>query len=445
MVHDTIAAIATPLVPSAIGIIRVSGPDAPRIMSLMFQCDSSQITPRQMITKTAFKSDGKPLDDCCFVFYKGPASYTGEDALEVFCHGSLFILNECLQWIISLPNCRLAKHGEFTQRAFVNGKMNLSKAESVLDIIESNSDVSHDIALSQYEGHVFKTISRIRDHCMTLLQQIEASLEFPDDVGPINDAAVASDCLSLMSDVASIIQASDYGAYVKKGITYLIVGEPNVGKSSLLNVLSGESRSIVSEIAGTTRDYIDISIQYKGVLITLIDTAGIRDTTNAIEQLGIDSIKALSTSCDGVLVMDDCQTPGQPPLPDFINADKPTIFVKNKHDLMPKHMTLSENTIPVSCKTGLGIQALKDTLVTTFIRPEDYQPKQMLCNMRQIGALRAASFHIDQANHALANGATLDVISIELRDAVNRLSDILGDHVTEELLDGIFAKFCIGK
>lgn len=439
----TIAAIATPLIPSAIGIIRVSGPDTINVANTLFKTNILPENYRKMITSQAYSKNDTILDECCYTFYKGPHSYTGEDVLEIFCHGSIYIVKELLKIITAMPDCVLAKNGEFTQRAFINGKIPLSKAESILDIIESNSEATHSIALNQYTGHVYESISNCREQLLTLLQKVEASLEFPDDVGGIQRETVLKDCSDIIMDLTPIIKASDYGALVKKGLKYLIIGEPNVGKSSLLNKLSGESRSIVSETAGTTRDYIDICIEYNGILITLIDTAGIRETNSDIEKVGINKIKELSASTDGYILVTDCNKDQPFEWPDFLDQSKPIVNVQNKIDQL-KH---SKHTgqLGISCKTGKGLTELKETLISTFIDPSQYEPKQMLCNLRQITALNDAFSYIKEAKKHIETHATLDIVCIDLRDAIESLSDIMGDTFTEELLDGIFSKFCIGK
>lgn len=394
----TIAAIATPLIPSAIGILRVSGPDAKNVTNRLFKTKIKPNNYRKMITATITQDDGKILDQCCYAFYKGPHSYTGEDVLEIFCHGSTYIVRELLQIITAMPDCMLAKNGEFTQRAFINGKIPLSKAEAILDIIESTSEGSHKIAMNQFTGHVHESISNCRDHAITLLQKIEASLEFPDDVEEIKNQVVSNDCSEIIKILTPIIKASDYGAIIKKGLKYLIVGEPNVGKSSLLNKLSGESRSIVSETEGTTRDYIDISIEYNGIIITLIDTAGIRETSSNVEKIGIEKIKELSVSADGYILVTDGTSSKPFNWPDFLDQTKPIIEVKNKIDL--KSSKTGEQ-LGISCKTGAGLTELKEMLVNTFVDQSQYEPHHMLCNIRQITALNNAYHYIKKHRNTL--------------------------------------------
>lgn len=442
---DTIVAIATPMVPSAIGIVRVSGPGVASIIDNVFRDDASTLMPRQMRTRSAYLPNGKMLDDCCYVYYKGPHSFTGEDVLEIFCHGSTYILSMLVRLIAAQSQCRLSKNGEFTKRAFLNGKLSLSKAESILDIIESDSEASHAIAMNQFKGKVYDTISHLRDALMTMLQAIEASLEFPDDVGGIQSETLIADCDSVLRTLQPIITASDYGRLIKKGVTYLIIGDPNVGKSSLLNALSGESRSIVSDVAGTTRDYIDISVEYDGVLMTLIDTAGIRSTDNDLERLGIEKIKALSDRCDGYIILNDATASSVFTMPDFLDPHKPMVHVVNKVDLTQHSSGFEYDGIPVSCHTGEGLTQLKQALVAALIDASVMESDQILCNLRQISSLNAAFNYITLVKTHLEAQTTLDIVSIDLRDAIGQLSDIVGSDVTEELLDGIFSKFCIGK
>jgi tRNA modification GTPase len=458
MIEDTIVAIATPLVPSAIGIIRVSGPQSKKIVETLFKVRST--VHRRMTTKTAYDVNNSVLDDCCFTFYNGPESYTGEDMIEIFCHGSTYIMNEMMQLIASLDDCRVAKNGEFTKRAFLNGKIPLSKAESILDIIESTSKDSHCIALAQYKGHVYQLITTCRKDIMVILEHIEASLEFPDDVGNVNFDEINGPLTQILNELHRIIEVSDYGLVLKKGLRYLIVGAPNVGKSSIMNMLCGEDRSIVNASEGTTRDYIDVCIQYNGMPITLIDTAGIRNTEDAIEKIGIEKIKELSNDVDGYIFVEDNSGPFFPP--PFIIENKPIIRVINKVDLFKKsselppkldavqsnlnHISLSASPkVFTSCLTGEGFTDLKEKMTSLFIEPSKYAPERMLCNLRQISALKTAYAFAKKAQTNLENSTTLDIVSIDLRASIEALSDIMGDHFTESLLDGIFSKFCIGK
>ena len=445
MIQDTIAAIATPPVAAAIGIVRVSGDQVRTVIQTVFPSLKSFPTPRVMnVASLIDPLSEEIIDECCFAFFEGPRSYTGYDMLEIYCHGSPYICQKVVQIIVAMSGCRLAKNGEFTQQAFVNGKVSLTKAESILDVIESNSQKSHEIALNQYKGAVYNAITSTRDLLMTILQQVEASLEFPDDVGGVDLSSVHTIFQQLLTSLSQISSNSDYGQKVKEGVRYLILGQPNVGKSSLMNCISGENRSIVSNIAGTTRDYIDISIEYKGVLITIIDTAGIRSTDNEIESLGIDKIKELSSQVDGYILVEDVNQTESFELPSFIQSNKPMIRVINKIDTASSSNQNSKY-IYTSCKTLDGINHLKQSLVDQFIQLDKFESDMILCNVRQIASLKEAHQCVNRAYSHLQNGATLDVVSIEIRDAIHQLSNILGDDFTEELLDGIFSKFCIGK
>jgi tRNA modification GTPase len=443
---DTIAAIASPLMPAAIGIVRVSGEQSASILRTLLKKEATYtITPRMMLTHAVYNiQTGDLLDDCCVVFYEGPNSYTGEDMLEVFCHGSVYIMKQLLLTITEAPTVRLAKNGEFTQRAFLNGKISLSKAESVLDIIESNSDMSHTIALNQYKGKVYTTLQAIRDTLMDTLQRIEATLEFPDDVGALDVSTIQPALTRCTDTLTTMITQSDYGTYIKAGIRYLILGDPNVGKSSILNALSGESRSIVSDISGTTRDYIDITIEYNGILMTFIDTAGIRDTDNTIEAIGIEKIKEISNTVDGYVHVTELVQPSGP-LPDFIDPNKPVIHVVNKVDQVESPYPKDSETHYISCNTGEGFDTLKETLLTTFINQKQMDAHHVLCNLRQISSLKKAYHYIGNAQNHLNTHQTLDIIAIDLHDSIQELNNIIGENYTEELLDGIFSKFCIGK
>ena len=262
-----------------------------------------------------------------------------------------------IQEITMINECRLAKNGEFTQRAFMNGKIPLSKAESIIDIIESDTAAAHKIALNQYQGHVYKTISQLRQQLMNCLERVEASLEFPDEVGNIKDTTVLDEINKINNAISPIIKASDYGLTIKHGLKFLIIGEPNVGKSSLLNALSGEERSIVTSTPGTTRDYIDVSLEYKGIQIQLIDTAGIRKTSNDIEKQGIEKINDLVLKTDGVIHLRDIQSKHDH-LPFNIPKNIPILTVFNKIDTVNK-IEKETTDLYISCKTMTGLTKSK--------------------------------------------------------------------------------------
>lgn len=439
--HDTIAAIATPPMASAIGIIRVSGPSTKNLTQRLFRC--TDVYPRRMIVSHCRHiTTDDILDDCCYVFYEEHASYTGEASLEIFAHGSQHVLSTILDTIIQQPNCRLATNGEFTKRAFLNGRISLTKAESIANIIESTNDQNHQIALHQYNGRVYQTITSIKQRLLEQLQHVEAHMEFPDDVGISNN--LRTNLTTIKHTLERIISQSDYGSMIKQGLRYLIIGAPNTGKSSLLNILSGEERSIVSTIPGTTRDYIEKSIQYNGIEIALIDTAGLRETTNEIETCGIKKIAPLVHHCTGIIALYDGSIPicKQQKPPKF-TQQKPIIHVINKTDILVKENNLS-SYLKISCATHDGIPNLKQTLIDTVIK-EPLDHTQMLCNIRQISCLKSAYTTLDNVITLLNDDWTHDIIALDLKDIIMSLGELNGETFTDTLLDGIFSQFCIGK
>ena len=452
MKNDTIIALATAPLPSAIGIIRISGPKTLELIEATFNVSKSEIKPRYNEYRSFHHPETDALiDDCCFTYFKDQASYTGESSCEIYCHGSMYIIKTIIDILTSFPDCRLAKHGEFTERAFINGKINLTKAESIIDLIESKDEQSHQIALSQYQGSIYKKIIQYRTILMEILQEIEASLEFPDEVGSINSNSISKRITDILSAMQTIIATSDYGQSIKHGLSFLIIGEPNVGKSSLLNCLSGNERSIVSNEAGTTRDYIDITIEYNGIQITFIDTAGLRSTQHSIEAIGINKIEDAAKSTHGTILLLDGSKPiptnAQKIIPSFIDPDKPIIETINKMDILndANSNRVNQSTVQkISSKENTGIHQLKQACIDQVI-DKTIEPDEMLSNIRQISCLKSAFKILQTIETNINDNWSLDIISIDLRNAINNLSELIGDDFTEELLDGIFSRFCIGK
>lgn len=451
---DTIAAIATPLGIGGIGVIRVSGPDA---LTLSHQFTPSSTHPRILPNMMIYTSIIHPLshallDDGCVVFFKAPKSYTGEPVVEFHLHGSIHILRKVLGALIE-QGARPADPGEFTQRAFINGKMDLTKAESVIDVIHASSDKAHAVALNHLKGHLFDRIQAIRHTLMRILEQVEGSLDFPDEVDPIDRPEVKAILLQLTEQIQHILSLKDFGRWISNGIKCVIVGRPNAGKSSLMNCLAGEDRAIVSAIPGTTRDFIEVRVELGGILFEFIDTAGIRDTHNVVELIGVKRVKKLIQSADVILwVLDQTQvlTPDDHSIFSQLKRKKNKIIVLNKADKKRRLSldALSSTPLPylsISAKSKQGISELKTTLYDQFVGQLDGLDMDLICNVRQQHCLATTLTHLTTLIQGMDTAPVDDLFSFDLKQAILTLGEVTGDTFNEEVLDGIFSRFCVGK
>jgi len=431
---DTICAIAT-AAGGAIGIIRLSGSDSFPIICRVCPRISAATAPRTAVfTSIVDKED--VLDEGVVTLYKAPNSYTGEDCAEISCHGSHYILNKVLELLIS-QGARLANPGEFTQRAFLNGKMDLSQAEAVADLIAANSATSHRIALSQLRGHFSSALSQLRDQLLHLTSLLELELDFSDHEEL--EFANREDLLALAQTIDQrVCQLADTfkaGNALKNGIPVAIIGAPNVGKSTLLNALLGEDRAIVSDIQGTTRDAIEDTIQLSGITFRFIDTAGIRHTDDHVERLGIDRSLAAAERATIVLMMTQPGVP-YPEIP--LRDDQTVIRIENK-------------TESFQAKYGVGIDELRAQLVAAA--PKSSSSDVIVTSARHYEALLRAHESISRVIEGLTPSSSptaypvpIDLIAEDLRLTLSALADITGGAITpQETLNNIFSHFCIGK
>ena len=451
---DTIAAIATPPGIGGVGIIRVSGPDVLSIMRQLFPARKAW-QPRYVYYDRVVEPDtGVVLDEGCVVYFEAPQSYTGEDVLELQLHASPQVMQSVLSVLLAL-DVRLADPGEFTKRAVVNGKMDLTQAESVIELIHSKSMYAQRVSLAHLRGSLFKRISLLRAGLMRYMEQIEGSIDFPDEVDAVDRIGMIASIEKSVSDLSHLLRAQDFGKWIQGGVQCVIVGRPNVGKSSLLNALLGESRSIVTSIPGTTRDFIDAQVLLGGVTFSFVDTAGVRsETTDVIELLGMRRIRALIRSSDVVLWVVDGSVPLQPDdyrILEQIKRKTRLYVIVNKSDKRQRvdlsGLEFKKNTrmIAMSTKKQHGLGELKEALRHDFVERLERLDVSLMCNVRQVAALRLVR---DQLKHLLAQyalGAVDDALSIDLKGAILKLGEVTGDDVTEEVLDGIFSRFCVGK
>ncbi|MGI6119620.1 MAG: tRNA uridine-5-carboxymethylaminomethyl(34) synthesis GTPase MnmE [Desulfosporosinus sp.] len=452
--HDTIVAMATAMGESSIHILRLSGSEAETIIEKCFEPKNRQRwTRRENFTLNlgVFKDESRVLDEVLVSRMLAPTSYTGEDVYEINCHGGIFVAQRILQTCIR-NGARLAEPGEFSKRAFLNGKMDLIQAEAVIDLISSRTDTGANLALSQLSGGLSERIINLRKKILEILAFIEAGINFPeDDVETLDRETLKIKVNQALEGTAKLLAGSKTGKILRDGLLTVIVGRPNVGKSSLLNALLHEERAIVTDIPGTTRDEIRESVSIGGILLKLVDTAGITESQDPVERLGIERTWKSLHSAELILLVVQANLPLTKAEYYILNkyAEKAIIIV-NKIDLCKNekfnNMYQNWQWIPFSVLEHRGFEELEDK-----IRQRVYQGKtvlasdQLLSNIRQISALERCDTALKQALENLILGMPWDILSIDVREALNNISEITGHNVQESLLEDIFSRFCIGK
>jgi tRNA modification GTPase len=466
--EDTIAAIATPPGPGGIGIIRISGPLSLRIFKKLF-------LPHQKIKPQDYEShrmhygwiidpdSGLPVDEVLAVFMRAPNTYTREDVVEIQCHGSYLVLQEILN-IITASGARLAEPGEFTKRAFLNGRLDLTQAEAVVELIEARTNEARSMAVGQLQGRLFEMVSSIQEKLVAMRAIIEVAIDFPEDETDILDHAVLKQQLNdeVEEPLAELIARADEGKIFREGISAVILGRPNVGKSSLLNTLLEEDRALVTPVPGTTRDTIEEFVNIKGMPVQIVDTAGIRHTSETVEEMGIQRARAKLADADLVLFMLDATEPlteeDQALYNDVKknNEKQKVLLVLNKIDIAsdasPEQYSKvlgNETLVSVSAKEYTGIPELKDTvfsLITGSRKGPGWDPgAAVVPNVRHKDALKKGLEACRRVEKGLEEKITPDLLAIDLQSALGYLGDIVGETTTEDILDLIFERFCIGK
>ena len=447
--NDTIVAIATPSGQGGVGIVRCSGPLSRSIGEHITQL---KLLPRYAHYAPFQDDQGIVLDQGITLFFENPHSFTGEDVLELQAHGGPVVLDLLLQTAVSL-GARIARPGEFSERAFLNDKMDLAQAEAIADLISASSEQAARSAVRTLQGAFSRTIDQLTQSCIELRVYVEAAIDFPDEeIDFLSDGHVSAALAELQDQLAQTLQTAQQGVLLRDGMTLVIAGRPNAGKSSLLNALSGQETAIVTEYAGTTRDTLQATIQLDGLPLQIIDTAGLRETTDPVEQLGIE--RALKAIAEADLLLWVIDATGQQELHaeiDFLAhkvpaaLNLPQLFVRNKCDLTQEPPGFStSNTIVVSAQSGAGLTELRAHLKKT-VGFSDTQEGQITARRRHLDALRRAQHHLNTATEQLQHHAAGELVAEDLRACQQALSEITGAFSSDDLLGAIFSSFCIGK
>lgn len=443
--NETICALATAS-GGALGIIRISGTQALEILSCIFTKDLRNAQPNtihygHIVEYDAVLQHQNIIDEVLVSVFRAPHSYTGEDSAEISCHGSRYILNKVLELLVS-HGCRMAKPGEFTMRAYLNGKMDLSQAEAVADLIASSNRATHRMAMSQLRGGVSTELGLLREQLLKLTSLIELELDFSDheDLEFANRTELLELTQTIDTHISQLAQSFQLGNALKNGIPVAIIGAPNVGKSTLLNAMLGEERAIVSDTEGTTRDAIEDTIQLGDVTFRFIDTAGIRHTDDIIENLGIERSIAAAQRARIILLMTEPGVP-YPVVP--VRDDQTVIRIENKSDLDIAHSD-AEATIAISAKYGTGLEKLCQRLIDAI--PQTSNDDIVITNIRHYEALQRAHTHLQRVLNGLQQQLSGDLLSEDLRQVLDTLAEITGTQITpQETLNNIFKHFCVGK
>ncbi len=452
---DTIAAIATPPGVAAIGVLRVSGEKSFEIINKLFPSKNLAEQPANTLHVGYIKDGDEILDEVVISIFKNPSSYTGEDVVEISCHGSPYVQQKVLNSIIG-KGARLAKPGEFTQRAFLNGKLDLTEAEAVADLIESNTSASQNAALKNMRGGFSKILKDLRERLIQFSALIELELDFSEEDVVFADRQKFNDLLNeLESTVHNLLQSFQLGNVIKNGVSVAIVGSPNAGKSTLLNTLLNDNRAIVSEIAGTTRDTIEEVININGILFRLIDTAGIREhSRDIIENMGVIKSKEKIKQADIVLYLYDINDVTQEQLfnilSDIKKQNENVIPVANKIDDSSEKFLLQQkessvNSIFISAKIKTGIEELREKLFTIAAGDKLLTENIIVTNARHYSALHEVMTSLKEVRKGIDDKISSDFLSLDIRRCLHYLGEITGEVTNEDMLDYIFSKFCIGK
>ena len=469
---DTIAAIATGSSPTAIGVVRVSGADCFSVCRRVFRSSRSfeALEPRKMVLGKILDAGGQVIDRVLAVRFPGPNSYTGEDSAEFHCHGSPIVLRELLAALFAAGAAggtpvRQAGPGEFTKRAFLNGRMDLTQAEAVIDLIDAETAAAARNAAAQLDGGLRRRLEPVQEALLEITSRFYAVVDYPDeDIEDVKPEEVFAALRSTEENLSGLLATCRRGRVLKKGVRTAIVGLPNAGKSSLLNALAGYERAIVTDVPGTTRDTVEESVLCGGVLLRLIDTAGLRETEDKVEKLGVERSRQAMETADLILLVEDGAAE-----PDIVDEDiademdlqeavlrtgKPWIYIASKRDLSGMHWTsvssLDGRVKPAACVslsavTGEGMEELEQAVAALFPPGTPEEAGGLLTDRRQEEAVSRALAAVRRAREALENGLTPDAVLTDAEEALNAIGELTGRTAKEEIVSRIFSRFCVGK
>ena len=447
--EDTIVAISTSQGIGAISIIRLSGKESIEIVNKIVKNKNLNKLNSHTINYNHVVNNDEIIDEVLISIMKAPRSFTTEDVVEINCHGGIATTNKILELLL-LNGCSLAEPGEFTKRAFLNGRIDLLEAESVMDIINSKTENSLKLAINQLNGSTSNLIRNLRQDLLEILANIAVNIDYPEyeDIEEVTNQKLEKEIIKIKQKVNQILNDSKNSKIIKEGIDVAIIGKPNVGKSSLLNKLLDEDKAIVTDIAGTTRDIVEGKINLNGFILNIIDTAGIRKTTDKVEQIGVDKSKNLIDRADLILFLLDNNTLLNNEEKELLETiqNKKHIIIVNKTDLETKIDLKDENYIRMSTINNIGIKELKERIIKLFeLDKIEQSDMTYLTNARSIALLKQVKEKIEEIENSINMNIPISIIEIDLRNVWEILGKIIGEHYEDELIDQLFTQFCLGK